>query len=104
MSESESRINLFNPPVPQAVGAFDDDEPPSQPRRHPSWADVPDSQWDDWRWQSQNAVRSVRQLRNLLTFTEEELEAIGRLESEYKLAIPPYYFSLINPDDRNDPI
>ncbi len=105
MSETESRTTLPFPPVPQTVGAFnDDEEPPSHPRRHAAWADVPDHQWDDWRWQSQNAVRSVRQLRNLLTFTNEELEAIGKLESEYKLAIPPYYFSLINPDDRNDPI
>jgi lysine 2,3-aminomutase len=32
------------------------------------------------------------------------LEAIGSLEGEYKLAIPPYYFSLIDPDDPNDPI
>ena len=104
MSELESRTSLAYPPVPQTVGAFDDDEPPSQRRRHPTWIDVPDHQWDDWRWQSQNAVRSVRQLRNLLTFTNEELEAIGRLESEYKLAIPPYYFSLIDPNDPNDPI
>src|SRR6202142_3457642 len=105
MSEPESRASLSFPPVPQAVGAFnDDDEPPSQPRRHASWADVPDKQWDDWRWQSQNAIRSVRQLRNLLPFTPEELEAIGALEAEYKLAIPPYYFSLINVADPNDPI
>ena len=53
---------------------------------------------------SQNAIRSVRQLRDLLPFTPDELEAIGRLEAEYKLAIPPYYFSLIDPDDPNDPI
>ena len=26
------------------------------------------------------------------------------LESHYKLSIPPYYFSLINPEDPNDPI
>src|SRR5262249_12417944 len=42
--------------------------------------------------------------RDLLPFTPEELEAIGSLEGQYKLAIPPYYFSLINPDDPNDPI
>jgi len=87
------------------MGPFsDDDEPPSQPRRHHTWADVPDHQWDDWRWQSQNSVRSVRQLRTLLPFTNEELEAIGRLESEYKLAIPPYYFSLIDTGNPRDPI
>ncbi len=81
-----------------------DEEPPGRSHRHPLWQSVPDHQWDDWRWQSQNAIRSVRQLRNLLRFTPEELEAIGALEAEYKLAIPPYYFSLINPDDPGDPI
>ncbi|MBI1915673.1 MAG: KamA family radical SAM protein [Planctomycetes bacterium] len=77
---------------------------PEAEGRHPLWRDVPDRLWDDWRWQSQNAIRSVRQLRNLLTFTPEELEAIGSLEADYKLAIPPYYFSLIDTDDPGDPI
>jgi lysine 2,3-aminomutase len=73
-------------------------------RRHPLWQSVPDHQWDDWRWQSQNAIRSVRQLRTLLRFSPEELEAIGSLEADYKLAVAPYYFSLIDPDDPADPI
>jgi lysine 2,3-aminomutase len=91
------------PDVP-ADGGFEDDEPPSRPGRHPAWADVPDDLWDDWRWQTQNSIRSVRQLRHLLPFSPEELEALGRLEAEYKLAIPPYYFSLIDPHDPHDPI
>ncbi|MBX7102845.1 MAG: KamA family radical SAM protein [Gemmataceae bacterium] len=92
-------------PRPLTVSApATDDEPPSRPRRHPAWQNVPDHQWDDWHWQSQNAVRSVRQLRHLLPFSESELEAMGSLEAEYKLAIPPYYFSLIDVNDPNDPI
>src|SRR5689334_5941881 len=104
MSESEERTGLEPRPVPQTSGGFEEDEPPGKPRRHPLWRGVPQHQWDDWRWQSQNAIRSVRQLRELLPFTPEELEAIGSLEAHYKLAIPPYYFSLINTDDPNDPI
>src|SRR5262245_11804695 len=104
MSESEARTSLEPAAVPPTPPAIDDDEPPSTPRRHAAWQDVPDHQWDDWKWQMQNAVRSVRQLRTLLTFTDEELEAIGRLEADYKLVIPPYYFSLIDPDDPADPI
>ncbi|HKB36797.1 MAG TPA: lysine 2,3-aminomutase, partial [Gemmataceae bacterium] len=80
------------------------DEAPGLPQRLPLWQAVPDHQWDDWRWQSQNAIRSVRQLRNLLSFTPEELAAIGSLEADYKLAIPPYYFSLIDTADPGDPI
>jgi lysine 2,3-aminomutase len=101
MDESEERTGAE--PLSTSYG-FDDEEPPGKPRRHPLWRDVLDKQWDDWRWQSQNAIRSVRQLRNLLPFSPDELEAIGALEAEYKLAIPPYYFSLIDCDDPRDPI
>jgi len=105
MSDADTRDALAAPALPQAEHGFEgDEEPPSSPRRHQLWADVPDNLWQDWRWQSQNSIRSVRQLRNLLPFSPEELEAIGRLEGEYKLAIPPYYFSLINADDPLDPI
>jgi lysine 2,3-aminomutase len=104
MSESEERTGLVARSASPPNAEIDDDEPPGKPRRHPLWRDVPADQWDDWRWQSQHAIRSVRQLRELLPFTSEELEIIGDLEGQYKLAIPPYYFSLINPDDPNDPI
>jgi lysine 2,3-aminomutase len=105
MNETEERSGLDSRSVHhQTIGGIEEEEPPGKPRRHPLWRDVPDNQWNDWRWQSQNAIRSVRQLRNLLSFTSEELEAMGALEGEYKLAIPPYYFSLIDPDDPNDPI
>jgi lysine 2,3-aminomutase len=104
MNETEERTGFVPRSVLPTVNGPEEEEPPGKPRRHPLWRDVPDKRWNDWRWQSQNAIRSVRQLRDLLPFSPEELEAIGALEAEYKLAIPPYYFSLINPDDPNDPI
>jgi lysine 2,3-aminomutase len=104
MFESDAPDPLPTTSALPAAGGFEDDEPPSRPRRHPAWRDVPDALWDDWRWQTQNSIRSVRQLRHLLAFSPAELEAIGRLESDYKLAIPPYYFSLIDPANPADPI
>src|SRR5213596_3472156 len=104
MNESEERTGLHPRSVTPSTKGIEEEEPPGKPRRHPLWRDVSDAQWNSWRWQSQNAIRSVRQLRDLLPFSAEELEAIGALEGEYKLAIPPYYFSLIDPDDPNDPI
>lgn len=106
MSTPNTHEHLHNAPEALFPPAYsrEDEEPPGRPRRHPLWHNVPDHLWDDWRWQSQNAIRSVRQLRTLLTFTPEELEAIGSLEADYKLAIPPYYFSLIDPHNPDDPI
>ncbi|HYV36264.1 MAG TPA: lysine 2,3-aminomutase, partial [Gemmataceae bacterium] len=68
MNESEERTGFEHRSVSPSVMGIDDDEPPGKPRRHPLWRDVPDKQWNDWRWQSQNAIRSVRQLRDLLPF------------------------------------
>ncbi|MDB5349367.1 MAG: kamA [Planctomycetota bacterium] len=92
----------------------DGDEPPSSPHgttpgqassaRHPLWADVPDEDWNDWRWQSQHAIRSPKQIIELLPVTDDERRAIESLSTQYKTAIPPYYFSLIDPHDLRDPI
>src|SRR3954466_2374801 len=104
MSDLSERTGLEPRSLTRIGASIDDEEPPGKPRRHPLWRDVPDHLWEDWRWQSQNAIRSVRQLRDLLPFTDDELRVIGELEAEYKTAIPPYYFSLINPEDPADPI
>jgi lysine 2,3-aminomutase len=86
----------------------DGDEPPLSPpsltSRHPAWTNVSDRDWSDWRWQAQHAVRSPKQLAELLPFTAEERLALDALQAQYKLAIPPYYFSLIDPRDPLDPI
>lgn len=102
MNEIEARRGL--PSRPAALVAYDEEEPPSRPRRHPFWKDIPDDKWNDWRWQSQHAIKTTRQLTELLTFAPDEIASLLKLESEFKTAIPPYYFSLIDPADPFDPI
>jgi lysine 2,3-aminomutase len=80
------------------------EEPPSSSRRHPHWKDVPLELWEDWRWQRQNAIRTTSQLTELLPHAPDDVKALEALEAQYKLAIPPYYFSLIDVDDPSDPI
>jgi lysine 2,3-aminomutase len=65
---------------------------------------VPDDQWDDWRWQMQHAIRTTSQLAEFVPMTSGDRATLEGLEEKYKLAIPPYYFSLINLDDPRDPI
>ncbi len=94
--------------IPNAVEFGDGDEPPSltpiRSSRHPVWTDVSDRDWNDWRWQSQHAIRHPRQLVDLLPFSDADRSALETLQSHYKLAIPPYYFSLIDRLDPADPI
>src|SRR3954447_26055984 len=79
MFESDARRPLVETGFPPS-GGYEDDEPPSQSRRPPIWQDIPDHLWNDAKWQTTNAIRSVRQLRTLLSLSTDELEAIGRLE------------------------
>jgi lysine 2,3-aminomutase len=65
---------------------------------------VPDSCWNDWKWHFRNRITSVEQLGYHLPLSPEdqfELEAVTR---QYPMAITPYYLSLIDPEDPNDPI
>ena len=89
------------PQSPEAKGSL---KIPLSGVRHPHWKDVPDELWEDWRWQRQHAVRSATQLAELLALPPEEVAALELLESKYRTAIPPYYFSLIDADDPDDPI
>jgi lysine 2,3-aminomutase len=85
------------------------EEPPGtgtvpQGKRHSIWSDVPTELWEDWRWQRQHAIRTTQQLAELIPLPSEEIAALESLEDKYRMAIPPYYFSLIDLDDPLDPI
>jgi lysine 2,3-aminomutase len=94
--------------------AVETEEPPSSEapfagqrgigRRHPYWNHVPQEHWEDWRWQRQHAVRTTAQLAELLPLPPEQIPALEALETKYRMAIPPYYFSLIDVADPADPI
>lgn len=73
-------------------------------RRHPVWEHVPDVQWEDWKWQVRHSITTISQLTELLPFPPTVRTRLEKLAMRYRLAIPPYYFSLIDVRDPNDPI
>ena len=60
--------------------------------------------WRDWRWQFQNRVTSLSRLAGILGEPMSRAEELRPVLSTYPMAITPYYLSLIQPDDENDPI
>ena len=69
-----------------------------------SWSAVPDSNWNDWRWQLQNRVTTLEQLDKLLPLTKEERLGVQLAGRHLALAITPYFFNLIDPGNPNCPI
>src|SRR5213594_3801431 len=69
------------------------------------WPDVPDADWNHWRWQLKNRITSLDQLQRLMpTLTPEEYAGTKLANRRLALAITPYFFNLIDPADENCPI
>jgi lysine 2,3-aminomutase len=69
------------------------------------WADVPESDWGDWRWQLKHRITSVEQLQRFMpTLTPEEYAGGALANHKLALAITPYFFNLIDPADEFCPI
>ncbi len=68
------------------------------------WNDVPWEQWEDWRWQIANRLTTVEELGKVINLTEEEQGIIGKSLNTLRMAITPYYASLMDKDDPHCPI
>lgn len=69
------------------------------------WADVPEAEWSDWRWQLKHRITTAEQLQQLMpTLTPEEYAGAKLANHKLALAITPYFFNLIDPTDENCPI
>lgn len=62
------------------------------------------SKWDDWKWQFANRYTNVDKLSKCIDLSETEKENIKKCLENFRMAITPYYLSLINPQNENDPI
>ena len=72
-------------------------------RRAPIYADVPDEKWNNWRWQLSHRLNTVEEIEKVLTLTDSERKALSA-QDLFRVDITPYYISLIDPNDPNDPI
>lgn len=68
------------------------------------FCDVPDEQWNDWKWQVRHRVETLEELKKYVSLSPEEEEGVEKCLGELRMAVTPYYLSLINPDDPHDPV
>lgn len=60
--------------------------------------------WFDWKWQVANRITNEEELAEFLKLTEEEKADIHQCLTKFRMAITPYYASLIRSEDKNDPV
>jgi len=62
------------------------------------------AQWYDWKWQFKNRITSVEELEKYIKLSEQEKLDITNCLKLFRMAITPYYASLMDPDDPMCPI
>ncbi len=73
-------------------------------RRFELFKNVPDEQWNDWHWQFRNRITTLDELKKYIPLSKEEEEGIKKCLESMRMAITPYYLSLIDVNDKDDPI
>ena len=72
-------------------------------KRAPIYTDVSDENWNNWRWQLSNRFNTAEEIGKVLKLTEDEKKALYA-PGLFRVDITPYFISLIDPDDPDDPI
>ncbi len=70
-------------------------------KRIPLYKDVSTEDWNDWRWQMRNDIRDVDTLAKVVTLTDTEKDEVAKVLKVFRMAITPYYASLI---DQGNPV
>jgi len=95
-----------HPPGKRSISDDLEEEPPGKiaTTRYSFFGHIPDSLWNDWKWQFRNRISRVEQLAQFISLSTEEESQLKLVTMRYPLSVTPYYLSLINPDDPDDPI
>jgi len=73
-------------------------------RKKDLFPNVPDNLWNDWKWQVKNRITNLEDLKKYIPLTDTEEEGIKKCLQSLRMAITPYYLSLIDIGDVYDPI
>ena len=62
------------------------------------------AEWNDWHWQLRNRITDATQLRKYIELSADEEVVFGDSAFSFRMAITPYYLSLIDQSNPFDPI
>ncbi|NLZ59300.1 MAG: KamA family radical SAM protein [Lentisphaerae bacterium] len=80
-SSSRSLFELISPQTREFIHRF--------------YPNLCDSQWNDWRWQVRNRIRSQSELCRFMSLSADEALALSQGQQGFPFAVPPYYLSLL---------
>ena len=70
----------------------------------PLFKDVTDEQWNDWHWQVRSRLTDVEDFDNVLNLDNRQRADLYACMGKFRVAVTPYYASLMDPDDPDCPV
>ncbi|MBR6322761.1 MAG: lysine 2,3-aminomutase, partial [Lachnospiraceae bacterium] len=61
-------------------------------------------EWQDWHWQMRIRIRDVEGLTEWIPVSESLRAGIEACGEQFRMAVTPYFLSLADPSDPEDPI
>ncbi len=86
--------------------ALNSKAPHAAPRggRASFFPNVKDEDWNDWHWQLKNRITTVDELASILPLSQADLLVKREITRDFRMGLTPYWVSLIDPEDANDPM
>jgi len=106
-AETEVSSMQEEEPPHQPFALKEEEEPPSKipsGNRRRFFTNVSEADWNNWTWHFRNRLTTVEQLANLIPMTADEQRKLKQVTQKYPVSVTPYYFSLIDPFNSEDPI
>jgi len=73
--------------------------------RNDIYKDIPREKWENWRWHLDNKVQTLEDLKKVAKLTPEQEEGVAKCLDKFRMAITPYYLSLVDLDNaETDPV
>lgn len=73
-------------------------------RKKVYFPNVTDVEWGNWHWQVRNRITSIEELQKYIKLSKEEIGAIEKVLGKFRMAITPYYLTLMDPLNPKCPV
>jgi lysine 2,3-aminomutase len=68
------------------------------------WSETSDEDWFNWKWQMRNRLTKKEHFERFIQLTENENQGFDIAQNKLSVAVTPYFFNLIDPNNPNCPI
>jgi len=110
LTSMQEKVLISADEEPPSAAISETEEPPSSrskigsENRKRFFGHVSEENWKDWRWHFRNRITTIEELSKFVPLSSKEQSRLKLVTTKYPFAVTPYYLTLINVDDPNDPI